>query len=101
MLRPVPALPIERPPTVEGQVTRSWDPGLAVDRSSGRAFVVQARAPVAEVDLLTFNVRSHPLQPLAGTADAVAGPTRHALWLRDRAGHKYELANDPPSGGRL
>jgi hypothetical protein len=64
-----------------GRVTHSWDPGLAVDRSSGRAFVVQAEAPVAEVDLTTFNVRSHTLRPPARTADAVAGPTRDALWL--------------------
>jgi hypothetical protein len=62
-------------------VTQRWDPGLAVDRSGGRAFVVQAEAPVAEVDLSTLQVRSHPLEPGAGAADAVAGPTRHALWL--------------------
>jgi hypothetical protein len=36
---------------------------------------------VAEVDLTTFSVRSHPLQPLARTADAVAGPARDVLWL--------------------
>ena len=64
-----------------GRVTESWDPGLAVDRSSGRAFVVQAQAPVAEVDLSTFRVRSHPLGLGARAADAVVGPTRHALWL--------------------
>jgi hypothetical protein len=57
----------------------SWKPGLAVDRAGGRAFVVQAQAPVAEVDLATFGVRSHPLQLRA--ADAVTGPTRRALWL--------------------
>jgi hypothetical protein len=62
-----------------GSVTRTWDPGLAVDRSGDRAFVVQADAPVAEVDLATFEVRSHALEP--GAADAVQGPTRHALWL--------------------
>jgi len=64
-----------------GRVTESWNPGLAVDRSSGRAFVVQAQAPVAEVDLSTFQVRSHPLGLGARAADAVVGPTRHALWL--------------------
>jgi hypothetical protein len=64
-----------------GLATRSWDPGLAVDRSGARAFVVQAEAPVAEVDLRTFEVRSHPLEPLVRAADAVAGPTRHAIWL--------------------
>jgi hypothetical protein len=64
-----------------GGVTHTWDPGLAVDHSSGRAFVVQAQAPVAEVDLTTFKVRSHSLQPMARGADAVAGPMRHVLWL--------------------
>ena len=59
----------------------SWKPGLAVDRAGGRAFVVQAQAPVAEVDLSTFQVRSHPLGLRARAADAVVGPTRHALWL--------------------
>jgi hypothetical protein len=64
-----------------GSATQSWKPGLAVDRSGARAFVVQAQAPVAEVDLRTFEARSHPLEPVARTADAVAGPTRHAIWL--------------------
>jgi hypothetical protein len=63
----------------DGRITRSWNPGLAVDRSGGRAFVVQAQAPVAEIDLQTFQVRSH--RPGLRAADAVAGPTRHALWL--------------------
>ena len=65
----------------KGMVTESWNPGLAVGRSGGRAFVVQAEAPVAEVDLATFQVRSHPLGPGALAADAVAGPEREALWL--------------------
>jgi hypothetical protein len=65
----------------DGFVAQSWNPGLALDRPGGRAFVVQAEAPVAEVDLSTFTVRSHPLQRGARAADAVAGPTRHALWL--------------------
>jgi hypothetical protein len=63
------------------EVTQYWDPGLAVDRSGARAFVVQAGAPLVEVDLSTLQVRSHPLEPEAWAADAVAGPTRHALWL--------------------
>ena len=62
-----------------GRVTHRWDPGLAVDRSSGRAFVVQAGAAVAEVDLESLAVTTHPLAATA--ADAIAGPTRHALWL--------------------
>ena len=64
-----------------GGVAHSWDPGLAIDRSSGRAYVVQAQAPVAEVDLASFTVSSHRLQTPVQAADAVAGPTRHALWL--------------------
>jgi hypothetical protein len=65
----------------DGAETQSWNPGLAIDRSAGRAFVVQAQAPVAEVDLSAFEVRSQPLGPAAHAADAVTGPTRHALWL--------------------
>jgi hypothetical protein len=64
----------------DGSVTQTWSPGLAVDRSGGRAFVVQADAPVAEVDLPTLEVRSHPL-PGARPADATAGPKRRAIWL--------------------
>src|SRR5918994_3273897 len=65
----------------DGSVTQSWNPGLAVDRRGARAFIVQANAPLAEVDLRTFGVRSHPLERPARAADAVVGPTRHALWL--------------------
>jgi hypothetical protein len=64
-----------------GSVTHSWNPGLAVDRTGGRAFVVQARAPLAEVDLRSFVVRSHPLGAQPRAADALAGPMREALWL--------------------
>jgi hypothetical protein len=63
------------------RATESWNPGLAVDRAGGRAFVVQAEAPIAEVDLATMQARSHSLGPGARAADAVAGPTRQALWL--------------------
>ena len=65
----------------DGSVTQSWNPGLAVDRRGARAFVVQANAPLAEVDLRTFGVRSHPLERPARAADSVVGPTRHAVWL--------------------
>lgn len=87
-----------------GSTTTSWNPGLAVDRSGGgRAFVVQAQAPVAEVDLSTFEVRSHPLQPGARAADGVAGPTRHALWLGRRllavTGSDSHFSADDPEGG--
>jgi hypothetical protein len=61
--------------------TRSWNPGLALDRAAGRAFVVQAEAPIAEVDLSTMEARSHALDVGAQAADALAGPERNALWL--------------------
>ena len=63
------------------RATRVWNPGLAVDKRGGRAYVVQAQAPVAQIELSTFQVRSHVLQAEARSADAVVGPTRHALWL--------------------
>jgi hypothetical protein len=77
-----------------GRVTDIWDPGVAVDPSGPRAFVVQAGAPVAEVDLRTLQVRYHTLaEPIsllgrlrdwlepAAEAKADEGPTREALWL--------------------
>ena len=64
-----------------GSVAQIWDPGLAVDRSRRRAFVVQAQAPLAEVDVRTLQIRWHALEPVTGVADAVVGPTRRALWL--------------------
>ena len=65
----------------DGAVAESWEPGLAIDRSRGRAFVVQARAPVAEVDLRTFEARSRAVEAAPPAAHAPAGATRHALWL--------------------
>lgn len=75
-------------------VTDVWNPGLAVDPSGARAFVVQAGAPVAEVDLRTRRVRYHSLsEPISllgrlhdwlepkAEAKADQGPTRRALWL--------------------
>jgi hypothetical protein len=56
-------------------------PGLAVDRSAGRAFVVQAEGPVAEVELRTLQVRSHVLSPGGRSPAGVAAGTRDALWL--------------------
>jgi hypothetical protein len=79
----------------KGFVTESWEPGLAVDRADGRAFVVQAQAPLAEVDLATFEVRSHPLEPDAQAAKRLVGPSRDALWL----GHG-QLAVTGTDGGR-
>jgi hypothetical protein len=55
-------------------------PGLAIDGSAARAFVVQAGGPVTEVDLPTLGLRQHP--PLPGAApDATRAATRDALWL--------------------
>lgn len=75
-------------------LVRAWNPGLAVDPSGARAFVVQAGAPVAEVDLRTLEVRSHTLsEPISligrlrdwleprAEAKAQEGPNRQALWL--------------------
>jgi hypothetical protein len=56
-------------------------PGLAIDHSEARAFVVQAGAPVAEVDLRTLQVREHPLLLRGRAPDATTGATRDALWL--------------------
>jgi hypothetical protein len=87
----------------KGFVTQSWNPGLAIDRSVGRAFVVQAQAPLAEVDLSTFEVRSHPLQRRARAADAVAGPEREAVWLGRGllaiTGSDSHDTRDGPGGG--
>ena len=78
----------------DSSLLREWNPGLAVDPSGARAFVVQAAAPVAEVDLRTLQVRSHALsQPISllgrlrewleprAHAKAQEGPNRQALWL--------------------
>ena len=75
-------------------VTDIWNPGLAIDPSGARAFVVEAGAPVAEVDLCTLRVRYHSLSKpisllgrlhdwLEAKAEAKAdqGPPRQALWL--------------------
>jgi hypothetical protein len=56
-------------------------PGLAIDRPGTRAFVVQADGPPAEVDLRTFQVRSHLLHPAAELPDGAVAGTRDALWL--------------------
>jgi hypothetical protein len=81
---------------VEGPnaVVRQQGAGLAVDAAGGRAFVVAADQPVAEVDLASLRVTDHaPRQPvgwlgrLAGwlapsaQAKAASGPARQACWL--------------------
>jgi len=75
-------------------LVREWNPALAVDPSAARAFVVQAGAPVAEIDLRTLRVRYHELsEPISllgrlhdwlepkPQAKAQEGPNRQALWL--------------------
>jgi hypothetical protein len=77
-------------------VAEQREAGLAVDPAGGRAFVVAAGTPVAEVDLATLRVAYHGLsQPvsllrrLAGwlvppaEAKLVSGPWRQACWLGD------------------
>jgi hypothetical protein len=78
-------------------VARTAQPGLALDETGKRAFVVGAGAPVAEVDLETLGVTYHELSspvslidrvrnwldPSAFAKSAPNGPERHALWLGD------------------
>jgi hypothetical protein len=69
-------------------------PGLAVDPARGRAFVVGASGPLAEVDLASLRVAYHELsQPVSllgrlrdllepeAHAHHPQGPIRQALWL--------------------
>jgi hypothetical protein len=105
-------------------VSYQWNPGLALDPASGRAFVVQAGAPVAEVDLRRLSVRYHELsEPISllgrlrdwlDEAKAMQGPERRAVWLGngrlavtgvdyqalvDSKGQEQEL--DSPAGLKL
>jgi hypothetical protein len=76
--------------------TRTVRPGLAADPDQGRAFLVPASGPVAEVDLATLAVSYHELDrpsplrrlldwlvPGAQAKGIVEGPERNARWLRD------------------
>jgi hypothetical protein len=94
----LPGIPagFQEPPdwNTTGASSRRAQPGLAVDPTSRRAFVVAADAPVAEVDLRTLAVAWHRLgrrtglvgrlagwlQP-AAEAKSVHGPVRLATWL--------------------
>src|ERR671937_754148 len=108
-------------------VSDQWNPGLALDPASGRAFAVQAGAPLAQVDLRRMSVRYHELAGSisllgrlhdwldpAAEAKAMEGPDRHAVWLGDGRlavtgvdyqasvdshGHQQEL--DKPAGLKL
>jgi hypothetical protein len=108
-------------------VSHQWNPGLALDAASGRAFVVQAGAPLAEVDLRRLSVRYHELaEPISllgrlrdwlepkAEAKAMQGPERRVVWLGngrlavtgvdyqalvDSKGQEQEL--DTPTGLKL
>jgi len=108
-------------------VSHQWNPGLALDTASGRAFVVQGGAPVAEVDLRRLSVRYHELsEPISllgrlrdwlepkAEAKAMQGPERRVVWLGngrlavtgvdsqalvDSKGQEQEL--DSPTGLKL
>jgi hypothetical protein len=108
-------------------VAHQWNPGLALDPASARAFVLQAGAPVAEVDLRRLSVRYHDLaEPISllgrlhdwlepkAEAKAMQGPDRHAVWLGDGRlavtgvdyeasvdGHGREQETDTPAGLKL
>jgi hypothetical protein len=91
---------------------RSATPGLALDLSGDRAFVVGAGAPVAEVDLTTLAVSYHDLstpisllgrigswlEPAAEAKVPLAGPVRSARWLGDGFlavwGHDTEVTGE-------
>jgi hypothetical protein len=73
------------------------DAGLAVDRAGGRAYVVAAGDPVAEVDLaslaVTYHVPAQPIsllgrlhdwvEPQAQAKELLTRSTRAAIWLGD------------------
>jgi hypothetical protein len=80
----------------ESPVGDTRQPGLAVDPSGGRAFLVGAGASVAEIDLATLDVSYHEVsEPIsllgrlrhwlepAAEAKALTGPTRYARWVSD------------------
>jgi len=56
-------------------------PGLALDRSGERVFVVGDGEPVAEVDLRSLTARYHPRRTLSASSKSLEGPTIEARWL--------------------
>lgn len=80
----------------ESPVGDTRQPGLAVDPSGGKAFLIGAGALVAQIDLATLDVSYHEvsepssllgrlrrwLEP-AADAKVLTGPTRYARWLSD------------------
>ena len=81
------------------------EPGFAVDRAGGRAFVVAPDFTVAEVNLSTLGVAYH--SPSTRTlAKNISGPSRQAAWLGNGllavAGVDYRGTHDgEPVGLRL
>jgi hypothetical protein len=92
-------------------LAHQWNPGLAIDPATARAFVVQAAAPVAEINLHRLSVRYHGLsEPISllgrlhnwvepeAEAKAMQGPQRQAVWLGDGrfavTGVDYEASVD-------
>ena len=108
-------------------VSHQWNPGLALDPASARAFVLQAGAPVAEVDLQRLTVRYHDLaEPISllgrlhdwlepkAEAKAMQGPERRVVWLGNGRlavtgvdyqasvdSHGREQETDTPAGLKL
>jgi hypothetical protein len=86
----------ERPPQQDAYA-RFAAPGLALDPTGTRAFVVGAGAPIAEVDLSSLAVSYHEvstpisllgrigawLEPAAEAKMPLAGPVRSARWVGD------------------
>jgi hypothetical protein len=112
----------EPPEHTSDSVTEQRLPGLAVDPAGGRAFVVDAGTPIAEVDLATLRVAYHGLsQPVsllrrlagwfvpAAEAKLVTGPMRQACWLGDgvlavwgfEVKARQSSVEDTPSGLKL
>jgi hypothetical protein len=81
----------------QGGVPRHDGAAVAVDRDAGRAYVVAANCPVAEVDLDTLTVTYHTptqpvsllgrlhdwLEPKAEAKGPLEGTFRSAVWLGD------------------
>ena len=60
-------------------------PGFAVDRSSGIAYVVDASRLVAQIDLRTLDISYHSVatRRLARTSKQISGPMLFATWIGD------------------
>jgi len=68
----------------EGFTMERREPGLAVDSTGARAYVVGADEPVATVDLRSLRVAYRPLDAVRAPAvstKSLEGPVRTAVWL--------------------